>query len=108
MSGPPKELTIWASPDWGSNFNLAQLRDKMMDWMLEQGELPAPKGRNLFSVSAQFNVQEVYGTCDWGQCDAEATEWRWSENGEAWLPVCREHRLIATEEQSVLTEGGEG
>lgn len=33
-------------------------------------------------------VEEPYGTCDWGGCNAEATAWR--HDGEhGWLPVCQ-------------------
>lgn len=31
-----------------------------------------------------------WGQCDWGDCDSEAVQWRWSP-GQGWLPVCGSH-----------------
>jgi hypothetical protein len=47
--------------------------------------------------------QHPMGTCDWGECDEPATEWRWSENDLMHLPVCEAHEL-ETERAKLETE----
>lgn len=37
-------------------------------------------------------VEEPFGTCDWGECDEHAVDYRWVEDLGGWLPVCEEHR----------------
>lgn len=35
---------------------------------------------------------DLPATCDWGFCNAEAVEWRWADDLDLWLPVCRDHQ----------------
>jgi len=37
--------------------------------------------------------EPAFFSCDWGDCDREAVDSRWSP-GHGWLPVCSLHRTV--------------
>lgn len=49
--------------------------------------VPTPMLRPIVRPS----LDELPGTCDWGDCDREATAWRASDD-HGWLPVCGAHQ----------------
>jgi hypothetical protein len=57
------------------------------------GEMLAAAERRIAELEKGplSGYQHPWGTCDWGECDEPATEWRWSESDLMHLPVCDRH-----------------